>query len=122
MQVLDFVIHGVILGESYRQLSNIFRSDMEGKMWIIFLTGLIFSFFFVFVYARGCEDKGIMEGIRYGLIIACFFAIPHMYGQYVIYPLPYALVLQWVIYEFIKLVIMGVAVAVIYRPVKLNVH
>jgi hypothetical protein len=116
--VLGFLIHGVLLMETYESLASIWRPDMESLMWIQWVTGLFFCFFFVFVFAKGYEGKGIIEGVRYGLIIWAFFAIPNIYGQYMVYPLPYSLVLKWLFSELISLVIYGVLAAVIYKPLE----
>jgi len=121
-QILGFVVHQVLLGETYQELEDVWRSeaDMMSKMWVMWVTGLIFSFFFVYIFARGYEGKGIMEGVRYGLIIGCFYTIPAVYGQYVVYELPYSLILQWVIYDFIILVITGAVMTFVYKPAEVK--
>lgn len=118
MQLLSWIVHELILETNYEELTEVFRpeAEMMSKMWIGFVTSLIFSFFFVYIFARGYEGKGIAEGVRYGLIIGCFWTIPSAYGQYMVYPLPYYLVLQWVLYDFAILVIMGILAAVLYKP------
>ena len=59
-----------------------------------------------------------MEGLRYGVVIWAFFTIPSVYGQYMVYPLTYGLIMKWLIFELISLVIYGAIVAVIYKPLK----
>jgi hypothetical protein len=119
-QVLMLIIHGLILDPIYERLAELFRpeEDMMSKMWIGYVTSLIFSFFFVYIFARGYEGKGIMEGVRFGLIIGCFWTIPSVYGQYMVYELPYYLVLQWLLYDFATLVILGILAALIYKPLE----
>lgn len=116
--IYNYIIHELILGATYQALAHLWRSDMQSKMWIGQLVGLIYTFFFVYIFVRGYENKGILEGVRYGLIIWCFVCIPGYYGQYMIYDLPYSLVLQWVIYELILMVIMGIMSALIYKPLE----
>jgi len=118
LQVLSFVIHRIILDSDYKAITDVFRpqADMESKMWISWVTGLIFAFFFVYVFAKGYENKGIMEGIRYGLVIGCFMSIPSIYGQFMVYELPYSLILKWLFSDFITLVIIGIVAALIYKP------
>jgi len=118
--IISFIIHGIILMETYESLANIWRPDMERVMWVQWVTSLFFCFFFVYVFAKGYEGKGIMEGIRYGLIIWAFFAIPSIYGQYMVYPIPYSLVLKWLFSELISLLIYGVLAAVIYKPLEVK--
>ena len=114
--ILNFVIHGVLLAETYQSLSEVWRSDMDRLMWLQFVTPLFLSFFFVYIFTKGREGKGVMEGLRYGLIIWAFMSIPTVYGQYMVYPLPYPLVLQWLIYDLIILVILGITVSLLYKP------
>ena len=114
--VYGYVVHGVILDETYQALSEIWRPDMDSLMWVQMVTALFFCFFFVYVFAKGYEGKGIMEGVRFGLVIWAFFAIPSIYGQYMIYPLPYSLVLKWLFSELIALVLYGIITALIYKP------
>ena len=57
-----------------------------------------------------------MEGLRYGLVIWAFMSIPSIYGQFMVYPLPYSLVLQWVFADLVVFLILGIIVSVLYKP------
>jgi len=116
LQILDFVIHNVLLGTMYESLQSVFRTDMMEKMWIMYLTGIIFSFLFVYIYSKGYEGKGLFEGAKYGLIIGLVVHLVGSYNQYVVYPINYYLALQWFIYGTIELIIAGVVTAAIYKP------
>ena len=118
--ILSFLIHGVLLMETYQSLAHIWRPDMERLMWVQWITGAFFCFFFVFVFAKGYEGKGIMEGLRYGVIIWAFLTIPSVYGQYMVYPITYGLVLKWLVAELISLLIYGAIVAMIYKPLEVE--
>ena len=114
--ILNFVIHGVLLAATYESLVEVWRPDMDRLMWLQWVTPLFYTFFFIYIFAKGREGKGIVEGLRYGLIIWAFMSIPSIYGQYMVYPLPYSLVLQWLIYDLVVLVILGIAVSLLYKP------
>ena len=85
-------------------------------MWLQFVTPLFLSFFFVYIFTKGYEGKGVMEGLRYGLMIWAFLSIPSVYGQYMVYPLTYSIVLQWLISDLVILVILGIVVSLLYKP------
>ena len=85
-------------------------------MWILYLTGTIFSLLFVYIFTKGYEGKGIAEGAKYGLIIGLFVSLTGSYSQYVVYPLPYSLALKWFLYGTIELIVAGIVVALIYKP------
>jgi len=121
LEILGYLIHGVLLAGAY-QLEGVkeaFRpmAEMESKMWVMWLTDLIWVYFFMFFFVKGYENKGIVEGIRYGAYIGIFVSLVLSYQNYVVFPIPYWLALQWFVYGFVISVILGVTAALIYRPV-----
>jgi len=115
--VCDFIIHSVILGDYYMSMTGIWRPEMMSFMWIMHLCTFIFSFLLIFIFIKGYEDRGIMEGVRFGIMM---FLITTGIGaayQYILYPLPFALVLQWFCYGLVEFIIAGTAAALIYKPV-----
>jgi magnesium-transporting ATPase (P-type) len=115
-----YIIHTAILGSTYRDeiISQAFRpeAEMMAKMWIVWLTDLIWSFFFVFLFVKGYENKGLMEGLRFGFYIGIFVSLVFSYQMYAFIPIPYSLVFQWFIYGMIQCLILGAAAALIYKP------
>ena len=114
--ILGYLVHEVLLGATYESLSDIWRPDMERLWWIQMVTALFLTFFFIYVFAKGYEDKGIMEGVRYGLVIWGFFAIPSIYNQFMIYPIPYSLVWKWLAADLFMFVVLGAIMAAVYKP------
>ena len=119
-QILGYLIHRVWLGPTYASLASVWRpeAEMASKMWIMFLTSAIWSFFFCYVFARGYEGKGLAEGARYGVIIGLFFGISQAYDSYVIYPIPYSLALKWFLSGLAYCVVTGLVAASLYKPAK----
>lgn len=120
MEVLSYLVHGVMLAGTYASepLKSVFRSqeEMESMMWIMWLMDLIWTYFFVFFFAKGYENKGIGEGIRYGLYIGLFYSLVVAYSSYAVYPLTYSIALQWFIYGLIINVILGVVASFTFKP------
>ena len=120
LEVTSYIIHGVILASTYgsEEVKGIFRSmeEMEAKMWIMWITDLIWAYFFTFIFVKGYENKGIMEGLKYGIYMGLFVSLVFSYQSYVVYPLPYSLVFQWFIYGLIQSIVFGLVVASIYKP------
>ncbi len=114
-EIMDAIVHTVILGKTYESM-NLWRPDMMSKMWIIHLGSLILAFLFTYIFIRGYENKGIAEGVRYGVIIGLFANIPYGFYSYAMYPLPFSLCLQWFIFGMIEFIICGVIAAAIYKP------
>ncbi len=118
LELTGYLINQVLLMSAYEGLKNVFRpfDEMMSKMWIMYVVDVVWSFFFVFIFVKGYENKGVMEGIRYGVYMGLFVSLIAAYAQYVVYPLPYSLALQWFIYGLIQQIIFGVAAALIYKP------
>lgn len=115
-EILDFIIHSVILMNAYESLEHIWRPDMMDKMWIMYLTALFFSFMFVYIFTKGYEGKGWIEGARFGLIIGLLMLVVGIFNQYVVFPIPLSLTIQWLIYGLIEYIIIGIVAALIYKP------
>jgi hypothetical protein len=114
--ILDYLVHMVILKGAYESLAAIWRQEMNSLMWLMYVGSLIFAFLFVYIFTKGHENKGIMEGVRYGLIIGLFFILPTASGQYAMYPIPFSLAVQWFVYGLIEFIIFGIIAAIIYKP------
>lgn len=114
--IMDFIIHGVILARAYQALPNLWRSDMQSKMWIMSLATLIMSVMFVVVFAKGYENKGIAEGARYGIIIGLLINVAGAFNQYVIYPMPFVLAVKWFIFGMIEFILCGIIASLAYKP------
>ena len=117
-EVVNSIIHFLILSGAYQALAEVWRPDMMQKMWIVYVTALIFSFLFVYIFSKGYEGRGIQEGIRYGLIIGLLMNVVGMFNQYAVYPLPFGLVIQWFIYGVIQFILCGIVAAALYKPAK----
>jgi hypothetical protein len=118
VEILDLVEHGLILGSAYMSLTGIWRTDMNSVMWIMYVTALAFSFLFVYIFIKGYKGKGIAEGIRYGLLVGLLMAGIDIANQYVVYPVPSMLAIQWFVYGMIRFVIYGIIASAIYKPSK----
>lgn len=115
-QILDFLIHGILLSQDYQALMHIWRPEMMSKMWIMYVTSLIFSFLFVYIFSKGYEGKGVKEGLRYGFLIGFLINVVGMFNQYVVYPLPLSLAVKWFVYGTVEIVIAGIVLSLVYKP------
>jgi hypothetical protein len=120
LQLTDFLVHGKLLEGYYEGLSaqGVFRSEaeMSGYMWVEILMTALFSLFFTYIFVKGYEGKGILEGVRYGIIIGFFWKYINAYNAFVILPISYGLVWYWIISGFVQLILAGILVSLIYKP------
>ena len=120
LEAMGYLIHGVILSSTYEmeEVKAAFRpeAEMNSNMWIVWLTDLVWAFFFVFFFAKGYEGKGIMEGLRFGFYMGLFWSLVSSYQSYAFIPMPYSLAFQWFIFGMITMLILGVVAALVYKP------
>jgi hypothetical protein len=110
------VIHLLLLSRAYQGLMDVWRPDMMQKVWITYVTALVFSFLFVLIFSKGYEGKGINEGVRYGLLIGLLMNVMGMFNQYAVYPISLGLAVQWFIYVMIQYIICGIVAAALFKP------
>ncbi len=114
-QLMDILIHGILLMKSYEALASVWRPNLISLSWIMYVSGLIFSTLFVYIFIKGYEGTGILEGVRFGIAIGLFINLVGALNQYVIYPLPFMLAVQWFVYGTIECIIAGAIAAAAYR-------
>ena len=115
MEVVSLIVDYWLLSSTYESLKNLWRPDMQSKMWIFHVVMLVGAFFFSFVFSKGYEGKGIMEGVRYGLYIGIWMSLGMAYGTYAMIAIPYSLALQWFIYGVIQYIIYGIILALVFQ-------
>ena len=120
VMVLEFILHAVILGGIYSDNLQLLRPQSESSAMVPWMTigFLILSFGFCFIFLKGYEGKGIVEGLRYGLYIGVTFAVSTALIHYSVFPYPVSWVIAWIIAYPIEGMLMGMLFAAIYRPAK----
>ncbi|MEK9136709.1 MAG: hypothetical protein AAB393_06260, partial [Bacteroidota bacterium] len=88
MEILMYLIHGVILASTYQETKDVWRPDMESYMWVYHVLAVVGAFFFTFIFSKGYEGKGVMEGVRYGLYIGIWMSSGMAYGSYSMINIP----------------------------------
>jgi hypothetical protein len=111
-----FVVHGLLLHDEY-SATGLMRPEAEAQklMYLMILAHVLMAGAFVWIYARGVENKPwLSQGLRYGLAIALLFC-PIYIIYYVVQPTPGGLAVQQIVYDAILTLVLGVVVAFLYR-------
>jgi hypothetical protein len=118
MQAIGFLIHVVMLDETYKALAASFRPKevMDSMMWIMILSGTVVLFLFCYIFTKGHEGKGVIEGVRYGALMGLFLAFPTSVDAYVLYPLTQELAAIWFVTTVVGFMIAGAVFAALYKP------
>jgi hypothetical protein len=94
-QVLDFVIHGLILMKTYEATASLWRPMPEMKMGLMRIVGLVTAIAFVCLYAWLIRDKSVAAGLSYGLIYGLGTGVSMGFGTYCVMPIPLFLAVVW---------------------------
>ena len=116
--MMGFVIHGYLLEADYRSLGNAMRSpqDAEAHFPFMVLAFVAFVLAFVWLYAKGVEDKPWLgQGVRFGLAAWLFGAVSVFLTYYAVQPIPGILVVKQIGFELVDFLLLGVVVAALYR-------
>ncbi len=116
---LGWLVNEVLLASAYQLLpADMMRPHdvITSYLWIIAVSQLIYTFFFTLIFSKGYEDKGWMEGVRFGFYVGLMVSVPAAYIAYATQPIPYSLALQWFIYGTLSNIIIGVVAALMYKP------
>lgn len=114
-EVLGYVIHAVLLTPYYQETYSLWRLPEEINMGLVYLVGLVWSLLFTYIFTKGYEGKGPMEGIRYGLLVGLLISVPAAFGTYAVQPITLALAIGWSIYGTVQVVACGLAAALVYQ-------
>jgi len=96
MFAFDFIVHRNLLMDYYEQSKNLWRSDeeMQANFIVMMIRNLLLIGIIGYIFTRHFEDKGIMEGFRFGIPMGLLLAIM-MGSSYIWMPVPFALALGW---------------------------
>jgi len=114
-EVLDFVIHNVLLKSSYEATASLWRPEAEMKMGVMVVVVLIAALCFAAIYGWLISPKSVGAGIKFGLLYGIALGVGMGYGSYAVMPLPYYLALSWFLATVAEAVVAGLLVAVIIR-------
>ena len=113
----DFVFHGILLKGLYEQTMHLWRPEdeyMKLMHWSL-ASQILFVVMFGWIFLKGYENKGPLEGIRYGVLIGLLFSSLYI-GMYSYKPISLELVIAWVAGGIVELGLAGGIFALIYKP------
>lgn len=117
-QVMGYVVHQVLMAETYASFASVFRpeDEMMGILWQMSVGQAAYLFVFCYIFTKGHEGKGIGEGVRYGALMGLFLSIPMAVDQYVVFPISGNLAVMWFVSSLAFLIVCGAVFAAIYKP------
>lgn len=112
--VLEFVVHGILLKETYESLAHLWRPEAEMKSAFMFISQILFSIMISFIFTRNFEGKGVQEGVRFGVMIGLLLGSIDI-ATYCYMPIPLTLTLSWFGASVLKCLGAGVLLTFTYK-------
>ncbi|GAB4341140.1 MAG: hypothetical protein Kow0037_27520 [Calditrichia bacterium] len=113
-EVLDFIIHNLILSNTYAATAHLWRPMEEMKMGLMVLVVFLSAIFFVWIYYK-LIPKSLKNGFTYGLLFGMATGISMGYGTYSVQPIPYILAFGWFLGGLVESTIAGLLVGLIIK-------
>jgi uncharacterized protein with PQ loop repeat len=115
---LDFVIHGLLLQNTYQATANLWRPMDEMKMSLAYLVTLVFTVSFVAIYGLLVANKSVQSGVLFGTLFGLACGVSMGFGSYCYMPIPLSLAWSWFFGCLIENFLAGAIVGIILRPGK----
>lgn len=114
--LLGYLVHGVLLAGDYAPLvGTVMRApeQADGLMQWMLLADICIGFAMTWFYRQGVSiDRSTWgQGLRFGLAVALLTVIPQFLIYYVVEPLPAALVHKQLVFDSVRMVLLGLLVA-----------
>ncbi len=111
---IDFVFHGFLFQSLYNETSHLWRGEEEYMMTPMLISQIGFSLVLSFIYIKNYENRGLEEGLRFGLYIGLLLSVIEI-GKYSYLPVPFELIEAWILVDMIKCLTCGVFLSLLYK-------
>ena len=113
--ILDFVIHGLLLGSTYATQPELFRPLDEMRTGLLYFVVAVTAVVFCWIYATLVSPKSVGAGLRFGALWGIAVGTGMGYGTYAVMPIHYHLALGWFLGTVVEAVVAGVLVGAIVK-------
>jgi hypothetical protein len=116
---LGFLIDTVLFAGIFAANASVMRPDADFNAKLpLGLAFLVVGYIaFAYVYAKGYEGgNGIVEGARFGILVAILVNCFGIVWQYVMFPINITMAMAMLIDQIVEMAIYGAIVGAIYRP------
>ncbi len=115
---IGYVVNTFLFADLYAANQAAFRPEaaMMANLPLGFAFMLLGFFAFAYAYAKGYEGGGVLEGIRFGVLVALMLDCFVVVWQYVGMPISASLALATMIDYVVEFSIYGAIVGTVYEP------
>lgn len=90
----DYVVHHILLMDIYTQTMDLWRPEEEMSFPLMIAYNVLLVAILGFIFTRNYEEKGIGEGLRFGVSMGALLALMNA-ASYIWMPIPLELALGW---------------------------
>ena len=117
--ILGFIIHVLLLGEDYKALGPLMRSQEEQTaffLWMV-LAYVLLATGITGLYRKGYEagKPWFGQGVRFGIWLALAAPVANYLVYYAVQPMPGVLVAKQIIFDSIGAILIGITAAAVNK-------
>ncbi|MEZ5541296.1 MAG: hypothetical protein R3F42_04560 [Pseudomonadota bacterium] len=109
----DYLFHGVILADAYRDTAQLWRPAGEAMLGLHTVVVLCSAVLFCAIYSLLVVPRSVRSAILYGALFGLAGGISFGYGMYAFMPLPHDMAVTWLIASLVEGVLGGLALGYI---------
>jgi hypothetical protein len=114
-EVIDFILHGVILQGAYEATASLWRPMEEMKTVLMIIVVLLAAIAFAWIYYSMIGTKSMYTGVKYGLIFGFGIGVSMGYGTYSVMEIPYFMAFAWFLGSVIEGAVGGFLLGLIVK-------
>ena len=118
--MVAFLFFGVVFDFVFDQPMIGARAEEEELHLPAMLAMLTWSLAFVYIFNRGFENKGLSEGVRFGVITFLFYFVPMIVCYWSYFALPVEWVYASLTSGLAESLTAGLSVAIVYKTKTIN--
>jgi hypothetical protein len=117
--IISWLSHGVLMAGMYAKMPLIWRPfpAMTSLLPYGYFATFISMLCLVYIYGKGYEGKPsrFIEGLRFGVIVGLFAAVPMSVWSYISIPMPKEMAMSWFLAAFAEMAVVGVVLGLVYK-------
>lgn len=113
--LIDILVHGVLLMDTYAATAHLWRPEAEMKMGVMHAVRLATAGLFVWIYAQLIANKSLRQGLYFGCLFGLISGIPMGFGSYSYMPIDASLACAWFAGSLASGVVGGLLVGALVR-------
>lgn len=109
-------VHLIVLADVNASVQHLRRPDLADKAWLSLVLTAALVALFLWGYRRFARNGSLREGITYGVFFALLAGLLVDLNQYVLFPIPASVALQWFVGGCAEFVIYGIIASRLCPP------